>query len=74
MYLCEECGAVFEEPRIFYDTHGLPTPPYEKWAQCPKCRSTKIDEAEQCSRCGRYEAELHKGRLCEFCFTDLYGD
>ncbi|MBQ8893393.1 MAG: hypothetical protein IJ043_03180 [Clostridia bacterium] len=37
-YECENCGCVFEEPLICYETHGFPYPPYERIGCCPDCR------------------------------------
>ncbi len=46
MYKCNECGAVFEEPRTVYDNHGLEGPPYEKWVSCPRCLESDIENME----------------------------
>lgn len=43
MYICNDCGAVFTNPKIFYERHGLENPPFEEWHVCPSCESTNID-------------------------------
>lgn len=73
MYICEDCGEVFEEPKTFYESHGLDSPPYEQWSVCPNCSSTNYKEAHECSRCGEYAANLEDG-LCDICYEDMYGE
>ena len=71
MYICQECGAVFEEPKIFLEQH-----PYglgyaeERWVVCPRCSNADFDDAEMCDGCGEYFAELEEG-LCEECYAEL---
>lgn len=73
MYICNECGEVFEEPKIYEEHH-----PYgmgyavEKIAVCPHCKDTDIDEAKVCQRCGEYVAELYDS-MCDACYGDMYG-
>ena len=71
MFICEDCGYVFEEPKTIEEHHpygmGYAT---EQLAVCPHCRSYNFDEAKQCDRCGEYVAELHDG-LCDICYSDL---
>ena len=38
-YRCNSCGKVFSTPQIYYETHNLDSPPYEREAICPKCQS-----------------------------------
>lgn len=74
MYLCNNCGEVFEEPKTVEEHH-----PYgmsyavEKWSVCPHCKDTDFDEAKQCYCCGEFFAELHEG-LCDCCYGDMYGE
>ena len=37
MYVCKECGHLFEEPRKMVERHGLDSPPYEEFNVCPSC-------------------------------------
>ena len=80
MYICYNCGAVFETPAVYEEHHpygrGYAT---EEWAICPCCDSTDFEEAKRCSHCGNFFAELeyvqgHEGGLCEECYEDLYGE
>ena len=72
MFICNECGELFEEPKIIEEHHpygmGYAT---EEWAVCPHCKETDFQEAKQCSRCGEYVAELEDG-LCDVCYGDMY--
>ncbi len=47
MYVCEDCGCEFYEPHIYEERHGLPSPPYEQFAVCPRCYSTNFDERRE---------------------------
>ena len=71
MYICEDCGEVFEDAKTIEEHHpyGM-TYATELWAVCPHCESTNFDEAKQCERCGELVAELHDG-LCDICYSDL---
>lgn len=51
MYLCQNCGAVFEVPDVVFERHGLDTPPYEALLVCPSCRDSDITEARECDCC-----------------------
>lgn len=74
MYICNECGEVFSEPKIIEEHHpygmGYAT---EDWAVCPCCGEEDICEAKKCKRCGEYFAELHEG-YCDCCYGDMYGE
>lgn len=74
MYICNNCGAIFETPSIYEEHHpyGM-TSATEIWAICPHCEDTEIEDAKQCERCGEYFAELHEG-LCDCCYGDMYGE
>ena len=52
MWICNDCGAVFENPREYYehDTgyYGM---------DCPHCGSDDIDEAKRCSECDEWVNE-----------------
>jgi len=79
MYICEECGMFFEEPKVIFETHGLDTPPYEKLSVCPYCNENDIKESAEveCSRCGTLMPEDYAyidddlNYLCDVCSEDL---
>lgn len=74
MYICNDCGAFFEEPRITYESHDYGEgSALEEWAICPYCKENDFTEAEQCSRCGEYFAELEDD-LCDICWDEMYGE
>ena len=70
MWICNDCGAVFENPDEYYehDTgyHGM---------DCPHCGSDDIDEAERCSECDEWvnEKNLVNG-LCPACIEKHAND
>lgn len=53
MYICRDCGTLFEEPRKIIETHGLDTPPYEELYGCPRCGGD-YTETYVCCECGKY--------------------
>lgn len=74
MYICNNCGEVFETPATYEEHHpyGMGTAT-EEWAVCPHCEDTNYSEAKQCERCGELVAELHEG-LCDCCYGDMYDE
>ena len=72
MFRCCECGNLFEEGEqaVWYETHGLDSPPYEKWSGCPVCKGD-YEEVHQCKECGDWhtEDELYDG-WCEKCLRE----
>ena len=72
MYKCENCGHLFEEGEqaVWEETHGLDSPPYEKWSGCPVCKGD-YEEVYQCKQCGDWhsEDELYDG-WCEKCLRE----
>ena len=38
-FFCKGCGRLFDTPIIYEEEHGLDSPPYERVAVCPLCRS-----------------------------------
>ena len=69
MFRCCECGNLFEEGEqaVWEETHGLDSPPYEKFSGCPVCKGD-YEEVHQCKKCGDWhsEDELYDG-WCENC-------
>ena len=61
MYICEDCGHVFETPEKFAEAHG------EHYEGCPECGSS-FAVADECKDCGEYFS-IHdlNGGICEDC-------
>ena len=73
MYICFDCGELFEEPKHYVETHGLDYPPYETWKGCPVCGGA-YDDAMECSICGNYITgdyiEDDGVFVCDNCYED----
>jgi hypothetical protein len=73
MFVCLGCGGIFSEPKHWYETHGLSTPPYEEFSGSPCC-SDAYTEAYTCSHCGDYITtenyiKINGDRYCENCYN-----
>ena len=72
MYRCCECGNLFEEGEqaVWYETHGLDSPPYEELRGCPVCKGS-YEVVYQCAVCGDWHPpdELYEG-WCETCLRE----
>ena len=72
MYRCCDCGNLFEEGEqaVWEETHGLDSPPYEKFSGCPVCKGD-YEEVHQCKKCGDWHTddELYEG-WCEKCLRE----
>lgn len=70
MFVCLECGEMFEEPLILYDNLGefWGAPAQDAYGACPNCKSDQIDEADKCDICGEY---IQAGYICEDCAEDI---
>ena len=74
MYICDNCGNTFGEPKLTYNYH-----PYgmgeaaEEWYVCPYCEDTNYGEAKECERCGELVTKLDLG-LCDCCYGEVYGE
>ena len=71
MWICLDCRETFEKPRLYVETHGLSTPPYEEKMGCPYCGGNYA-EAHECDVCGHYidrpYIRLANGeRICDNC-------
>lgn len=72
MFLCLECGGLFEDPKKYQETHGLDSPPYETWFGCPYCGGEYV-ETIQCDECGNWitgkYVEIDGGTvICDDCY------
>lgn len=79
MYICLECGYIFDSPKIYSEKHGLDTPPFEQIEGCPKCGGD-FTEAIKCAICGEYIVDRYY-HLCtdedvcdECCIRRTIGD
>ena len=62
MYKCADCLKSFSEPEYFEERHGLDTPPYERFACCPGCKSTDLMIDDLCDE----ESALKSVRIAAF--------
>lgn len=74
MYICNNCGAVFESTVSIHEYHDKIDNQIEEYHGCPYCKSDDICEAVQCSMCGEYVAYdyiiLKDGTIaCSDCYT-----
>ena len=53
MFICLDCGEIFEKPKIFTETHGLGSHPYEELYGCALCGGSYA-ETYKCDVCGKY--------------------
>lgn len=72
MYICLECGSLFDKPVYYREKHGFDTPPYEEFEACPCCGGA-FTETYECDSCGEWitgdYVELNDGsRYCEECY------
>ena len=73
MFICLDCGEIFEKPKIFTETHGLDSPPYEKFYGCPECGGS-FAKTFECDICGNYIEDEYiitdEGDIiCDSCYT-----
>lgn len=72
MFICLNCGALFENPKIHTETHGLDSPPFEKRKGCPICTEAFV-ETPTCDMCGEYITEdycvIGNKKYCNGCYT-----
>lgn len=72
MYVCLDCGCVFEEPESYCEKHGLDYGPYEEWDGCPSCGGS-YTETYRCDCCGEWitndYVQIDDERFCDNCFT-----
>ena len=75
MWVCLDCGLIFNEPKHYVETHGLHCGPYEEWDGCPKC-SGACTEAYECDCCGEFIVDDYIKtkdgyRYCEDCYCQV---
>ena len=74
MFVCTECGMVFEEPIKIEEDRGeyFGFPAYEEFYVCPKCKGVYV-EAHRCDSCdewidGTYIKTDDDKRYCLNCY------
>ena len=70
MYYCKSCDNTFSSPEIITETHGLSSPPYERFAVCPYCSSSNFSKVpvKYCRCCGarlRYGVDDYCSETCK---------
>lgn len=72
IFLCNNCGTYFAEPRKIKETHNLDTPPFEVFFVCPKCKNDDYAYTERCTECGRYidgaYIQIKNRWICDSCY------
>lgn len=73
MWVCTNCGHIFEEPHRWEERHGFDYGPFEKFSGCPECGESYI-EAHKCDECGHwitgeYIKTVSGQRICENCYN-----
>ena len=74
MFICTDCGCIFERPKVVTERHGLGEPPYEKLEICPECGGAFVP-VKRCNYCGEVIAdqfvETANGLLfCDNCYCE----
>ena len=71
MYICLECFSLFEDPKHYYESHGLSSPPYEHFSECPRCGGNYA-ETYQCDSCDEWITDSYVSvdnkRYCQDCY------
>lgn len=72
MFICLDCGCVFDEPKHWIETHGLDSPLYEEWDGCPFCGGAYAEtyKCDGCNDwlCGTYAETKNGNKYCENCY------
>lgn len=73
MYICLDCGTLFEYPQKITEKNGYDVPPYPKIKVCPNCGGTYVKTA-LCDICGSYiDGEYIKAEngwtICSKCYS-----
>lgn len=74
MFICYECGRVFDEPKGYSESRGehFGFPAYEDYSGCPSCGGA-YTETYRCDSCGEWISgtyvEIGDEKFCDGCFT-----
>ena len=71
MYLCLQCGGLFEIPYKYKEKHGFNNPPYEEVNCCPYCKADYI-QTFKCEECGEWISsntyyKINNNKYCDEC-------
>jgi hypothetical protein len=75
MYICLDCGATFDEPSRFAESHGMEGPYREFFSLCPCCGEPGFEEATFCDECDAMipvSYTTDRFGLCETCETTAF--
>ena len=71
LYVCDDCGHVFEEPELTHNGGYWEEPCYE----CPACGSSNFYDADKCIICEEYvPVEKLTHCVCEKCLEKALAD
>lgn len=75
LFVCMDCGHIFEMPKHYVETHGLHCGPYEEWDGCPTCGGA-CTEAHRCDCCDEWISDDYiitedGRRYCNDCITHM---
>lgn len=74
MFICENCGNEFAEPKIIKEPHPYGNgKAYEEIGVCPFCDEVDFFEAKQCLRCGEFVLETDNLGYCDLCHDEMCG-
>lgn len=75
MYICKDCGEVFDEIYVKEDFEILDCGTRkETYEMCPHCGSDDFVEAKQCKICGEFFADDELDYVCDDCVDDYKND
>ena len=74
MFVCLDCGHVFDKAVRHTETHGFTDGRYETWNGCPKCGGAFV-ETRCCDNCGEYITDRYikitnDEFLCSNCYIE----
>ena len=74
MYVCGECGEVFDSPDVKKEYTGVSSEGFHEYFEvghCPYCGSEDIEDGHRCRVCGEWFYQHCCEEVCESCIADL---